>query len=274
MINSLEDKQLLNKVPEITLYFWGIKILCTTVGETVADYLNETLHFGLTGTSLVMSGVLVIALYFQFRARKYIPPIYWFVVVLISVVGTLITDNLTDKFGVSLMMSTSIFFVMLMFAFVTWFEIEGTLSVHSINSPRREFFYWLVILLTFALGTASGDLLAEKSCFGYLASAFIFLGLILAVVILHYFLKKFIVVKPKYQSIRSVITFWLAYIFTRPLGASIGDYLSQDHSDGGLGLGTTTTSVFFLITILGLVIYLTITRKDEIASKTIQADVV
>jgi uncharacterized membrane-anchored protein len=159
-----------------------------------------------------------------------------------------------------------------MFAFVAWFEIEGTLSVHSINSGRREFFYWLVILLTFALGTAAGDLTAAKLGLGYLVSMFIFAGLIVIVIIMHYSLKKFLVVRPKYQSIRSVSAFWLAYILTRPLGASIGDYLSQGRTDGGLGIGTTITSTLFLVMILGLVIYLTLTKKDEIPPETVQVD--
>jgi uncharacterized membrane-anchored protein len=251
---SPELKQMLNKVPKITLYFWIIKILCTTVGETFADFLNTNLNLGLTGTSVVMGILLLIVLVFQFKSRKYIPSIYWLAVVLISVVGTLITDNLTDNFGVSLVTTTLIFAIALAITFIVWYVKEKTLSIHSIVTTKREAFYWVAILFTFALGTASGDLIAEKMDLGYLLSAIIFAGAI-AVIYLAY--KKF--------KLNAVWAFWIAYILTRPLGASIGDYLSQAHEDGGLGLGTTTTSIIFLLAILFTVIYLTKTKKDEIA---------
>ena len=258
-------RQMLNKVPEVTIYFWVIKVLCTTVGETAADYLNETLHFGLTGTSLVIGVLLIVVLFFQFKARKYIPSIYWLAVVLLSIVGTLITDNLTDKLGVSLVTTTIIFFVALVLTFTIWYVVEKTLSVHSIVTTRREVFYWLAILFTFALGTAAGDLTAEKFGLGYLTSLFIFAGLITIITIAYFVVKRILTVKYRHQSTYAVLAFWLAYILTRPLGASIGDYLSQARIDSGLGLGATATSALFLITILGLVVYLTLTRKDEIS---------
>jgi uncharacterized membrane-anchored protein len=155
-------RQMGNKVPEITLYFWIIKILCTTVGETAADFLNTDLHLGLTGTSLVMVGLLIITLFFQFVSRSYKPGLYWLAVVLISIVGTLITDNLTDHFGVSLKTTTMIFSLLLGVVFAAWYVREKTLSVHTIYTIRREAFYWLAILFTFALGTAAGDLTAER----------------------------------------------------------------------------------------------------------------
>jgi uncharacterized membrane-anchored protein len=250
---SRRSVTMLNKVPEITIYFWIIKILCTTVGETAADYLNTNFNLGLTGTSLVMGTLLLIILFFQFKVRKYVPVIYWLAVVFISVVGTLITDNLTDNFGVSLITTTIIFAVALAATFVIWYRRERTLSIHSILTTRREAFYWLAILFTFALGTAAGDLIAEKLNVGYLLSALLFAGLIAAVIIAYYFFE-----------LNAVTAFWIAYILTRPLGASIGDYLSQDPKDGGLGLGATTTSIIFLAAILVLVIFLTLTKKDEI----------
>ena len=257
----------------MTFYFWIIKVLCTTVGETAADYLNTTLHFGLNGTSLVMGALLVVVLSFQFKTRKYIPSIYWLAVVLISVVGTLITDNLTDNLKISLETTTIVFSIALVLTFAIWYAIEKTLSVHSIVTTRREAFYWLAILFTFALGTAAGDLTAEKFGLGYLTSIGIFAGLIAFVTIAHYGVKKILAVEHRHQSTNAVLAFWLAYILTRPLGASIGDYLSQARTDGGLGLGTTTTSALFLITILGLVVYLTLTRKDEIPPETVRTDV-
>ncbi len=263
-VSESKWKQMLSKVPEVTLYFWIIKILCTTVGETFADYLNTTFNIGLTGTSIVMGILLAVVLYFQFKARKYIPSIYWLAVVLLSVVGTLIADNLTDNFGVSLETTTIIFGIALLITFIVWLISERTLSIHSIVTTKREIFYWLVILFTFALGTASGDLIAERFSIGYLPSALIFLGVIALITILHYIVKGVLSLERRHQSTNAVLAFWLAYILTRPLGASIGDYLSQGQSDGGLGLGTTTTSIIFLGAILALVIFLTMTRKDQI----------
>ena len=241
---------MLNKVPEVILFFWIIKILCTTVGETAADFLNSNLHLGLTGTSLVMGALLVVVLIFQFKAKKYIPSVYWLAVVLLSVVGTLITDNLTDNFGVPLVTTTVIFSIALALSFAAWYMSEKTLSIHSIVTIKRESFYWLAILFTFALGTASGDLIAEHFHLGYLISAFLFMGVIALVTVAKYRFK-----------LNAILSFWIVYILTRPLGASIGDYLSQAHADGGLSLGTTTTSAIFLFAILGLVIYLTLMKR-------------
>lgn len=260
--NSEIVGKILRKVPEITLYFWIIKILCTTVGETAADFLNTNLNLGLTNTSYVMGLLLIIALFFQFKSRKYVPGLYWLVVVLISVVGTLITDNLTDNLGVTLVNATIVFTIALIGTFVAWFIYEKTLSIHSIYTKRREAFYWLAILFTFALGTAAGDLTAERLNLGFLVSVGIFAGLIAIVTAGHYIARSFSRTSSKQHASNAVLAFWLAYILTRPLGASIGDYLSQAQSDGGLGLGTVITSALFLITILIVVVYLTITKKD------------
>ena len=272
--NSINRKwpQMLNKVPEITLFFWVIKVLCTTIGETAADFLNSTLNLGLNGTSLVMGALLIVVLFFQFKAKKYIPSIYWLAVVLLSVVGTLITDNLTDNLGISLQTTTIVFSIALAAVFAVWYMKEKTLSIHSILTTPREAFYWLAILFTFALGTASGDLVAEKFNIGYLNSVFIFAGVIAAITIAHYILKAVLGMEHRHLSRNAVLAFWLAYILTRPLGASIGDYLSQSTDDGGLGLGTVVTSGIFLAAILGLVLYLTFTRKDEISLATVEAD--
>jgi uncharacterized membrane-anchored protein len=246
-------RQMLNKVPEVTLYFWIIKILCTTVGETFADFLNTHFNLGLTKTTVVMGTLLIIVLCVQFIAKRYIASVYWLAVVLLSVVGTLITDNLTDNFGIPLLTTTIIFAIALALTFVAWYVSEKTLSIHSIVTTKRESFYWLAILFTFALGTASGDLIAEHFNLGYLLSAAIFAGVIALITLAYY----------KYK-LNAVLAFWAAYILTRPLGASIGDYLSQSHDDGGLALGTTTTSVLFLAAILALVIYLTFTKRDQV----------
>ncbi|MFH0834652.1 MAG: hypothetical protein V2A63_04700 [Patescibacteria group bacterium] len=270
--NNSVARQMLNKVPEITLYFWIIKVLCTTIGETAADYLNETLGFGLSGTTVVMSVLLIIVLFLQFKSKKYIPSFYWLAVVLLSVVGTLITDNLTDNLGVSLVTTTIVFGAALAAVFAIWYAVEKTLSVHSIITTGRETFYWLAILFTFALGTAAGDLVAEKFELGYLVSLLIFAGLIAVIAIAHFIIKNILRAEHRLQSSNAVLAFWLAYILTRPLGASIGDYLSQAQVDGGLGLGTTTTSFLFLAAILILVVYLTISKKDVISKVVLEED--
>src|SRR5437763_8746542 len=209
-------RQMLNKVPEVTLYFWVIKVLCTTVGETASDYLTDNVGLGLTNTTFITAAILLATLVFQFRARRYIPGIYWLGIVLISVVGTQITDNLTDNLGVSLVISTIAFAAALALAFGTWFASERTLSIHTIFKTRREAFYWLAVLFTFALGTAAGDLTAERLNLGYWISAVMFAGLIASVAVAHY---RF--------ALNAVAAFWIAYVLTRPLGASLGAFLSH-----------------------------------------------
>ncbi|MFD8676991.1 hypothetical protein ACFV1A_28445 [Streptomyces seoulensis] len=240
-----------NKVPEVTAYFWIIKVLCTTVGETAADLLNEKAGLGLTGVSVLMSALLAVALVVQFRTRSYRAGVYWLAVALISVVGTLISDNLTDNMGVPLETSTTVFAIVLAIVFAVWYWRERTLSIHHIDTVGRESFYWLAVLFTFALGTAAGDLVSERMNLGYWVSAVLFALAIAAVAIAHFAL-----------GANAVWSFWIAYILTRPLGASIGDYLSQPTGDGGLGLGTVVTSVLFLAVILGLVVFLTVTQRD------------
>ncbi|MEO7350703.1 MAG: hypothetical protein ABIR34_12190 [Marmoricola sp.] len=248
---KIRGRQMLNKVPEVTVYFWVIKILCTTVGESFADYINETLGFGLTNTTLVFSAALVVTLILQFRRDRYVPGVYWLAVVLISVVGTLLTDNLTDARGVPLWISTTVFSVLLAAVFGIWYARERTLSIHTIVTIPREAFYWLTVLVTFALGTAAGDWTLELTGWSPGAAVLLPLGLILAVLVAWKL------------GAGPVLTFWLAYILTRPLGANIGDYLASPHADGGMGLGTLGTSVLFLGTILATVIYLTVTQKDR-----------
>ncbi|MFN2545291.1 MAG: hypothetical protein ABR600_12105 [Actinomycetota bacterium] len=253
--------RMLSKVPEVTVFFWIIKVLATTVGETAADFLGGTLNLGLTVTTYVMTALLIASLVFQVRARRYIPGIYWLAVVLISIVGTLITDNLSDNFGVSLVTTTIAFSVALAATFVAWYASERTLSIHSIFTRRREAFYWLAILFTFALGTAAGDLLSERLNLGYAVSAVLFGGAIAVVGVAFAF-----------RRIGPVLAFWIAYVLTRPLGASMGDLLSQGRRGGGLGVGTVGTTVIFLATILGVVTYLSITKRDQEPSSNVVED--
>ena len=251
-----ELRKLLSKVPEVTIFFWVIKILCTTVGETFADFINGKLGDSLNTTTIVMSALLAIALVVQFRVPEYVPAVYWVTVVLISVVGTLITDNMVENFHVSLTTSTIIFAIAMFASFGIWYSSEKTLSIHSIHSHKREAFYWTAILFTFALGTAAGDLIAEKYSLGYFKSLLLFAGLILVVAVAHLRFR-----------LNAILSFWVAYVLTRPLGASIGDLLSQPRKlaagqdpegfQAGLGLGTTVTSVIFLVAILAVVLYMT-----------------
>src|SRR3954469_18731158 len=246
-------RRMLNKVPEVTIFFWVIKIMCTTIGETAADYLNETLGFGLTNTTIVAGVLLVALLGVQLRLRRYVPAAYWSVVVVISVFGTLITDNMTDRYNVPLTTSTIVFSIVLAGVFGVWSAVDRPLSIHTIFTMRREAFYWLAILFTFALGTAAGDLSAEQFNIGYGPSIAIWGGAIAAITFAHYVFK-----------LNAVLAFWMAYILTRPLGASIGDWMSQNsHKYGGLGLGTTGTSYIFLGAILALVAFLSITKGDQ-----------
>ena len=243
---------MLNKVPQIVLIFWIIKVLSTTVGETLADFLATRLGLGLITTSYVMCVLFVIALVVQLTRKQYIPAVYWTVVVLVSVVGTLVSDTLVDKLGFGLQTTSIAFSIALAVVFVLWYASEKTLSVHWIATTRRELFYWAAILFTFALGTSAGDLLAEKSGAGYALAALMFASLI-ALTALAYFRFK----------INAILAFWIAYILTRPLGASMGDLLAQARKDGGLGLGTTVTSAIFLLVIVALVTYWTMNLRDE-----------
>jgi uncharacterized membrane-anchored protein len=243
-------RTMLNKVPEVTAYFWIIKVLATTVGETVADYLNVTLGLGLDGTSVIMTVVLAGALALQLRSGRYVPSLYWTVVVLVSVVGTLLTDNLVDNLGISLWPITLFFSVALAASFGLWYRSERTLSMHSIVTTRRELYYWTTVLLTFALGTAAGDLVAEKIGLGYGLSVLIFAAAIGLVAL------------AGRAVFGLVAAFWVAYVLTRPLGASFGDLLSQDRSAGGLGLGATVTSLIFLVAIFVVVTFLSRTKRD------------
>ncbi len=248
------SRQLLSKVPEVTIYFWIIKVLCTTVGETAADFLNVSLNLGLTGTSVVTGVLLAVALVLQFSTNRYAPSRYWLAVTLVSVFGTLVTDNLTTNLSLPLEASTVIFGVLLAVTFLAWYRSEGTLSIHSIFTRRRESFYWLAILFTFALGTATGDLMAEALGLGYAVTGII-VASVIAITALGWRL-----------GLNSVLAFWIIYILTRPLGASIGDYLSQSPTEGGLGLGATVTSLIFLVGIVGVVTYLAVTNADVIPS--------
>lgn len=240
-ILSKSTTHLLNKVPEVTLGFWIVKIMSTTVGETGADFLAVNAGLGKTVTGLAMAGLLATALFWQLRSRRYTPWIYWLTVVLVSVVGTQITDALTDGLGLSLYVSTAVFATTLAAIFAVWYQSERTLSIHTVFTLRRELFYWAAILCTFALGTASGDLATEALGLGFQVGVIAF-GVLIAVTTAAF-----------YFGANAVLAFWIGYILTRPLGAALGDLLTQAKTYGGLGLGAATTSAIFLAVIVGLV---------------------
>lgn len=231
----------LNKVPEVTLSFWMIKILSTTVGETGADFLTVNVGLGPRLTCLIMSSLLIIALITQLRTWRNVPWIYWLTVVLVSIVGTQLTDLLTDSLGVSLYLSTTVFSVVLASIFLIWYRLEGSLSIQEITTPRREIFYWVAILCTFALGTAAGDLATEALGLGFILGAAVF-GALIGLTLIAW-----------RMGANAVLTFWIAYILTRPFGAALGDFLTQNQSYGGLGIGPMWTSAIFLFTIIMLV---------------------
>ena len=237
-------RSMLNKVPEVTLVFWLIKIMSTTVGETGADYLAVHVGLGTSVTGLLMMTLLAAVLAIQLRMDRYVPWVYWLTVVLVSIVGTQITDALTDKLEISLYVSTAAFAIALAATFAIWFSVERTLSIHSIVTKRRELFYWAAILFTFALGTAAGDLATEALGLGFNVGVVAFAALIAAIAAAYAL------------GTNAVLTFWLAYILTRPLGASFGDLLSQAREYGGLGFGTIYTSLAFLTVIVALVAWL------------------
>ncbi len=244
-------RHMLSKVPEIVIWFWVIKILCTTVGETFADWINVELGVGLVVTALIFTLVMAGVLLIQMRLRRYMPFQYWLTVVVLSITGTLYTDILTDQMGVPLGLSSAVFAVALAVVFSIWYSRERTLSIHHIHTTPREAFYWLAVLVTFALGTALGDWTLELTGWGPGPSIMLPAALLAIVTVLWRY------------GLNSVLAFWIAYILTRPLGANLGDYLGLPQDQGGLGLGTLVTSFAFLGAILATVVYLTITKGDR-----------
>ena len=238
-----------SKVPLITAYFWIIKLLSTAMGEATSDYMVRTINpviavlFGFTG--------FVIAMVLQFRAKAYNAWIYWLAVVMVAVFGTQAADVLHIKFGVPYVASTAFYAVVLAVIFILWYRTEGTLSIHSIRTPRRELFYWATVLATFAMGTATGDMTAKTLNLGYLASGVWFSVAFAAVAVAHW----------KFR-LNPILAFWVAYVLTRPVGASFADYIAFPHSVGGLGVGHGAVALALTVVIVVLVGYLAVTRKD------------
>ena len=248
------DKELINRVASLGVLFWVIKIFSTTVGETAADYVSVNLNLGLILTTILMGVITIGVVFWNFKQKKYYPPAYWILIVMMSIEGTLITDFLVEKLNVSLLILDVIFTIAMGLVFYFWYKKEHSLSIHSINNDRRETFYWIIVLTTFALGTGVGDTISEYLSFGYLNSLILFGSIFILAGVLFYL-----------KIIGDVLAFWIAFIVTRPIGASLGDLLIQEPKDGGMGISITIVNILFFIVIIASVVYLT-NKKNSLKS--------
>jgi uncharacterized membrane-anchored protein len=236
------------KVPEIGIVFWIIKVLTTGMGEAASDFLGNS--------NLILAGVIGVggfglALWLQLRVRRYIAVVYWFAVAMVAVFGTMVADALHVGLNLPYAGSTAVYAVALVAVLTLWYRREGTLSIHSITTRRREIYYWITVLATFALGTAAGDLTATSMHLGFFASGILFAAVIAVPAFGWMF------------GLNPVVAFWFAYIVTRPLGASFADWMGKPHSiGGGLGRGDGTVTGVALIAIIALVTYVALTRND------------
>ena len=249
-------KELINRVASLGVFFWVIKILSTTVGETAADYFSVNLNFGLVLTAIIMGVITIGVTYWNFKQKKYFPPSYWLLIVMMSIEGTLITDLLVEKLNVSILTLDVVFTIAMVLLFYFWYKKEHSLSIHSINNDKREMFYWLIVLTTFALGTGVGDTVSEHLKFGYLPSLILFGSIFILAGVLNYF-----------KVINGVLAFWIAFIVTRPIGASLGDLLIQPPKNGGLGISLLTINIIFFVVIIAAVVYLTM-KPENSSNKT------
>jgi uncharacterized membrane-anchored protein len=246
--------QSLRKVPEVTVYFWIIKLLSTAMGESISDYLVHRFDpvIAVVGGAIAFALVLLL----QLVVRRYIPGVYWLAVIMVAVFGTMAADVVHIVLGISYLTSSTFFAIFLIVIFIVWYLSEKTLSIHSIYTLRRELFYWATVITTFALGTAVGDMTAITFHLGYLPSGLLFAGLF-AVPLLAYWL----------LNLNEIVAFWFAYIVTRPIGASLADWMGKTTGEGGIGVGNGRVSIILAILIIGLVSYLTITHKGMANTK-------
>ncbi len=253
-------RRTLSKVPEVTAYFWILKVLTTGMGETTSDFLVTHID-PIIGVLLGAAG-LVVAMFLQFMTRRYVPWVYWLNVVMVAVFGTMAADVVHIVLGVPYLISSIFFAFALVIIFALWYATEKTLSIHSIVTIRRELFYWATVLATFALGTAVGDMTATTLHLGYFSSGVLFAIIIALIAISHYIARGVLAAEHRHQSRNAVLAFWLAYILTRPLGASFADWMGVSQARGGLAWGTGPVSLVLLVFIVCFVAYLTVSRED------------
>jgi uncharacterized membrane-anchored protein len=238
----------ITKVPEITLIFWVLKLLTTGMGESMSDFLGQ--HSVPIAGAIGIFG-LWFAIWLQMRQREYRAPVYWFAVMMVAIFGTMMADGIHDGASIPYSVTTPLFGLIMAAVFFFWYRSEGTLSIHSITTRRREGFYWATVLATFALGTAAGDLTATPLSFGFFPSALLFISVI-AIPAVGWW--RF--------DLNPIVAFWFAYIVTRPIGASFADWFSKPHSITGLGLGDGTVSGLSLLVFIALVAYVALTKLD------------
>lgn len=236
----------MKKLPEITLLFWCLKICATTLGETAGDLLSMTLNIGYAMSSVVLFGAFLITLGAQLTVKQYFPPIYWAVILATSTVGTTLSDFMDRTLGLGYATGSLILASLLGVTLLVWRKVEGSLSVTDIRTKRNELFYWAAILCSNTLGTALGDYLADSSGLGFAGGAVLIAGVLVAVVFAHYVTR-----------IPSVVLFWIAFVLTRPFGATFGDLLTKTHEKGGLNLGTQGSSLVLFTLLIGMVVYAT-----------------
>lgn len=243
--------KVLRKVPEITLIFWIIKLLTTAMGESTSDYLVKTID-PVIAVAIAAVG-FSIAIILQFWVKKYIPWVYWLAVSMVAIFGTMAADIVHIVLGIPYIVSTISFSIALGIVLLVWYRVEKTLSIHSISTRRRELFYWLTVIATFALGTAAGDMTAATFGWGYLLSA-AFFGILFFIPGIGY----------KFFKLNSIFAFWFAYIMTRPLGASFADWFGRTPDLGGIGFGTGKTSIVLALFIIFFVGYVSFRRHSFI----------
>jgi uncharacterized membrane-anchored protein len=249
-VTHASARHVATKVPRVTVYFWIIKILTTALGESVSDYLVH----GYNPYLAVIGGFVafVIAMAIQLRTDRYVPWAYWLAVAMVAVFGTMAADVLHVEFGVPYVVSTVLFAITLIVVFATWYRSEGTLSIHSIYTRRRELFYWAAVLATFAMGTALGDLAAYTANLGFLAAGIVF-AIVFAIPGLAY----------RFLTLNGIVAFWFAYVMTRPLGASFADWTGKSTHAKGIGIGDGPVALVLALAIVALVGYLSVSGADR-----------
>lgn len=253
-----------SKVPAPTIYFWVIKLLLMAVANIVVEMVNIDWGFNMPTISYLMGGLLLLALFFQWRVPRYRPGFYWLVMLLMAVVARLLADNLVDRMGWPLEFSCLIFLFLLVLSLLMWNGYEKNLSIYEVVTRRRELFYWLTVLFAFGLGNSFGDWATEQWQLSYGPSLLFYGGVLLLIILVHYLMQIFLAENYHAPTNRPAWAFWLAFVATGPLGSALGSYLSGPSEEGGLDFGTANIGLLFLIIVLLLVAYLTITKKDMI----------